>query len=740
MKRFRFYLQHDSMDCGPACLRMVARYYGLKTDQSAIKNLSGMTNTGLSLLGLNITAEKLGFSTQAAKLEIGELEQAPLPAILHWNQQHYVVLYRVARGQFYIADPAAGKMVLDRTSFIRHWADGDAETCEGTALLLEPAGDFKPGKFADENTGKNETGGKKKLLEYLFRHRSQSLWLLLLLTAGAAVQLIPSYLTKNIVDRAITRADLSFLALLLIAQFCLLVGRIGLEYGRGKLLLFLSTRINISIGSDFISKLLKLPLPFFNTQTKGNILQRMQDHSRIESFLTGAVLNIVFAVISLVIFLVILFVSDLSIFLIFLGSTTLYVCWVFYFMQRRKKLDYERFELTVKENNVTLKILEGMQEIRLFGIEESVKEDWHHIREKNYGMNLKLFRLSQLQQGGGLLINETRNIIILFFLAGMVISGQVSLGTMMAIQLIIGQLSAPVEQLVTFSQSWQQAGISMDRINEIHGTADEEEMQPGRKADERDTLIHEKTIRFRDVSFAYPGAGNERVLDQVCCTIPVGKTTAIVGSSGSGKTTLLKLLLKYYSPGDGSITINGLDLDHYRHRSWRMKCGVVMQDSFIFPDTIARNIAPGNQEIDRDRLAEAIRIARIGDLVNQLPAGVETKIGSEGQGISSGQRQRILIARVIYKNPDFIFLDEATNNLDTFNEKLIHEELRNFFRNKTVIIVAHRLSTIRSADQILVLKQGKISESGNHDELTKINGEYLGLIRNQLHQESSIPS
>lgn len=734
---FTFYAQHDQSDCGPACLRMVARAYGLQVSQAQLKQTAAMTASGLNLAGLTTLAGQLGFETHPAKLSVADLEQhLPLPAILHWNQQHYVVLYRISKGNFFIADPASGKTKLSRDNFLKHWLNDDgAQTEAGIALLMEPGDNFSKGKYT---TGEAEpVAAEKKISGYLRKYKAPVAGMIVLTALLAALQLLPPYLTRSIVDKAIGRGDYNMLVLLLAAQCCLVLGRISGEYIRTRALAMLSSKINISILSDLVAKLLRLPISYFSIHTKGGILQRMQDHSRIEAFLTGAVLTIVFAVFSLLFFAAALAWSSVTIFLIFLGSAILYATWVLYFMSKRKKLDYERFHITVQENNTTLQLLEGAQEIRLFGIEDAIREKWDEVQQKNYDMNMRITRLDQWQRTGGTLINESRNLAIIFILAGMVMSGSLSLGTMMAIQLIIGQLGGPVEQVITFSQNWQHALISMERINAIHQVPDEGEGEHKWSDDHTSTANEErkgaqKGIVLNNVSFAYPGDNDEPVLHHISCSILPGKTTAVVGASGSGKTTLFKLLLKYYPAAEGHISVNGIDLDNYLHKPWRSRCGVVMQDSYIFPDTVLRNIVPGNAVVNQERLREAIRIARVEDVISRLPQGIHTKIGEEGHGISSGQKQRILIARVVYKDPEFIFLDEATNNLDALNEKMIHEELKEYFRNKTVVIVAHRLSTIRSADQILVMQKGNICESGEHDQLIQAGGVYFSLVQQQL--------
>lgn len=747
------------MDCGPTCLQMITEYYGKKIALEDIRKMCEINKTGVNLLGINNTAEQLGFETMNVKISLNDLvAENNLPAILHWNQNHFVVLYKIKGKKYYISDPATGKIVLNEEDFKKHWCINSSYGInEGIALLLEPSETFK-----EKNNFINYTADQpkaKKIFDYLKGQRKGLIIILATLLIAMVFQSLLPYITKNVVDKGIRGKGLNFLVLMLIGQFCLLCGRVIIEFVRGAAILKIGTQINISILSDFIIKLMKLPLSFFDAQTKGSIMQRMNDHSRIESFITGSSLSILFSTISLVVFSVVLASYSLVIFGVFVAASIIYAIWVISFLSRKRQLDYNKFDLAAKEQNVTMQLLEGIQEIKLFGMENTIQHRWKQLQLLLYKINMKIFRLNQWQQTGAVLINEAKNIVILFIAATFVVNGQITLGTMMAIQMIIGQLNSPVEQFLSFLQSWQNANISMNRINEIHVLNDEENYHVNKKyelpklqlanvsggkqpltylnSDENifvndEVTFNKEGVTFNNVFYTYPGAGNEPVLNDITVNIPVGKTTAIVGMSGSGKTTFLKLLLKYYEPQEGSININGLPLLYYSHKLWRSKCGTVMQDSYIFPDTIAQNIALGEEKINRDRLINAAKTANIYDFIEELPLGFETKIGVEGHGISIGQRQRILIARAVYKNPEYIFFDEATNSLDTNNERIIHDNLQQFFNKRTVIIVAHRLSTVRAADQIIVLKKGNIIERGTHKELIALKGEYYTLVKNQL--------
>ncbi|HMK26366.1 MAG TPA: peptidase domain-containing ABC transporter [Chitinophagaceae bacterium] len=755
--KFPFYKQFDSMDCGPACLQMVAKYYRKNVLIEDIREMCEITREGVNLLGISNSAEQLGFKSRCVKTNINELDNNLLPAILHWNQDHFVVLYKVKSGSFYIADPARGKIILDEQEFKQHWCGNSPE---GIALLLETSeGLIEKNEF----TGNAETipGGNKKgiinsakFIEYINgQKRNIGIVFLILLAVGGLQYLLPN-ITKNIVDKGIKARNINFLVILLLAQFSLLCGRLFFDFIKSAMLLKIGTHINISILAGFIVKLMRLPIAFFESQTKGSIMQRMQDPNRVSSFITGSSFSILFSAIMLVVFSIVLASYNIKIFFIFSIATIIYTTWISLFTSKRRQLDYKRFDLLAREQNVTMQLLEGMQEIKLFGMESSMQSIWKRIQTLLFKLNLRIFRLNQWQQMGGALINEAKNIIIIFLAANLVIQGEITLGTMMAIQMIIGQLSSPVEQFISFYQNWQNAKISMSRLNEIHRLDDEEKelqkeglihIQGGKRKFsfdklELDDLVNTDfpispiypSISFKDVSYSYPGAGNEAVLKGITLDIPIGKTTAIVGMSGSGKTTILKLLLKYYEPQFGNITVIKCPLTYIGHKNWRSKCGVVMQDSYIFSDTIAKNIALGEDTINESQMINAVKVANIYDFIKELPLGFETKLGGEGHGISIGQRQRILIARAVYRNPEFIFFDEATNSLDTNNEKLIHDNLQEFFRNKTVVIVAHRLSTVKFADQIIVLNKGNIIEKGTHHELIDLKNEYYSLVKNQL--------
>ena len=729
MPAFPFLLQRNAMDCGPTCLYMVCKFYGRRFSLEKLRELAEIGKEGVNMLGISDAAEKIGFRSISLQTTTRQLkEDIKLPCILHWNQNHFIILYKIKGSVFYIADPGHGLLKYSEKEFEQQWISHTAENEKnGIVLLLEPTPDFYSKRFDDDSLDVN---GKKisNIIAYLRPYKKLIFQLFLGMLIGSLLQLILPFLTQSIIDTGINRADLPFIYIILFAQLALLAGRLGVDFIRTWILYHISSRINISILTDFLIKLMKLPLGYFDSKKTGDIMQRMNDHNRIQSFLTGTSLSTIFSAFNLVIFSVVLASYNIGIFTVFACSSVLYVLWILVFLKKRKELDYKQFSIAAAEQGKTMEIIQGMQEIKLHGSEKIKRWQWERLQALNFRLGMKGLSLNQWQQSGAFLINEGKNIIITFLSARAVIKGEMTLGGMLAIQYIIGQLNSPIEQMINFVQSWQLAKISLDRLNEIHSLEDEE---PSHKIFIKDMPAN-KTIQLNNVFYTYPGAGNQEVLKDINLIIPEGKTTAIVGTSGSGKTTLLKILLKFYKPQQGNIIVGEKDIDNLSHASWRKNIGVVMQESFIFNDTIASNIAIGETDINIERLKQACETANIFDFIKSLPLAFNTKIGAEGTTVSTGQRQRLLIARAVYKSPDYIFLDEATNSLDANNESLIIKNLNDFFKGRTVVIVAHRLSTVKNADQIVVLNNGSISEKGTHAELVKLKKEYFTLIKNQL--------
>ena len=723
-KIFLHYHQLESADCGPSCLRMIAKYYGRNYSVQYLREQAFITREGGSMLGISDAAERIGFRTMGVKVTLEQLRtEVPLPCVLHWNQNHFVVLYKVKNGKYYIADPATKKLVYEESELARCWCSTVVEGKDtGAALLFEPGPDFYDREEEDTRTGK----GLSFFFRYLTPYRRELFQLVLGMLTASILQLILPFLTQSMVDTGIRDGNLSFITLILVAQLVIFVAKLSVDFIRSWILLHVNTRINIALISDFLAKLMRLPLHFFDTKMVGDIMQRIGDHNRIETFMTGSSISTLFSFVNFIVFGFVLAYYDLTILVLFLVGNGLYVAWILAFMKYRRELDIKRFAQAAGEQSNLFQLVTGMQEIKLNNCETEKRWEWERIQVKLFKISIKGLALQQYQQLGSVFFNQTTNILISFLAARAVVSGEMTLGMMMSLTYIVGQLTAPIEQFIGFARSFQDAKISLERLGEIHQKEDEEQTL----ALKTNRLPEERTLRIEDVCFSYDGADRDYVLEHVSLAIPEHKVTAVVGASGSGKTTLVKLLLGFYEPNKGTIRVGNVLLKDMNPHVWRAHTGCVMQDGFIFSDTIARNIAVGAESIDRERLLHAVTVANIREFIDSLPLGYNTRIGMEGNGVSQGQR--ILIARAVYKDPEFIFLDEATNALDTNNEKEIMEHLHRFYRGRTVVVVAHRLSTGRDADNIVVLDKGRVAEEGTHEELTAKRGIYYKLVKNQL--------
>ena len=729
MNNFKVERQHDCMQCGIACLQMICNYYGKEYSLDSLSKICFATTEGVSMLGISETATSLGFHVVNVKCTVKTLTEVSLPSILHWNQNHFVVLYRVKNEKkFYIADPGKGLVTYSLEEFKKHWISTNSNGQDkGIAMFLETTPTF----FTHQMEDKKKISGKRSfhfLFGYVKKYRKYFGQVILGLIVGSLSQLVLPFLTQSIVDVGIKNQDIGFVWLILLGQLMLTISRTAIDFIRRWLLLHISLRINISLVSDFFIKLLKLPMSFFDTKLMGDLMQRMNDHSRVNNFLTQQTLNITFAMLTFVVFSVVLFFYNKLVFAIFLLGSILYGVWMTLFLKRRKLLDYELFEQQAINNNKTYEFITTIQESKLQDCEQRRRWEWEDTQAELFGVQMKSLKLQQTQEAGSIFINEVKNIIITVVAATAVIHGQMTLGMMLAVQYIIGQLNSPVEQLMNFFYSLQDVKISLERINEIH-QMDDENGKEGLL-----TSIEDKNegIDIKNIMFKYDPHALRKTIDDVNIHIPQGKVTAIVGASGSGKTTLIRLMLGYYPVLEGTINIGNTDINKLNKKWWRRQCGVVMQDGVIFSESIARNIAVDDGDIDKERLLKAAEIACIKDYIMALPLKFNTKIGRDGVGLSQGQKQRILIARAVYKNPDYIFLDEATNSLDANNERSIVENLDMFYKGKTVVIVAHRLSTVKNADQIVVIDHGNVVEVGNHESLTAKRGAYYNLVKNQL--------
>jgi ATP-binding cassette subfamily B protein len=740
MKSFPFYKQLNAMDCGPTCLRMIAMHFGKHYNSETLRQIAGYSKQGVSLLGISETAEKIGFRTRGVILTFKQIKEAPLPCILHWNQNHFVVLTDISWNNCKIYDPEKGITNYTINEFLHNWESSKNEDGEnvGTALLLEPT----PAFYEAEGDQEKKLSWRL-ILQYLNQSRVQISYVFFALIIESILQLILPFLTQSIVDKGVNTQNIQFVTIILLAQVMLTISQTIVNFIRTRLLLRISNILNLQIHSDFWIKLTKLPVSYFDAHHTGDILQRIGDHNKIQSFLAGTALNTLFSIFNFLTYAIILMIYNSELFFVFIIGSFIYFGWVHFFLRIQRKLNHEEFHLASKEKNATLQLIQGMQEIRLNNAEKQKRWDWENIQASHYKLNLKGLNYSQWQTAGAVFINQVQNITISFIVAKLVIDGKLTLGAMLAVQYIIGQLSGPISQWVEFVHSAQSAKISMERLNEIHQLPDEESIDKIHNFQ----LSDNKSIQLHNVSFTYPGVGNDPVLKNINLYIPNNKVTAIVGASGSGKTTLLKILLKVYDKYEGDIYIanselskpgaseiykDGIQFDQISHSYWRGKCGAVMQEGFIFNDTIARNIAVGQENIDYEKLVQSCIISNILSFIKKQPNGFYAKLGAEGTGLSQGQKQRILIARAVYKNPPYLFFDEATNSLDANNEKEIVESLNTFLKGKTAVVVAHRLSTVKSADKIVVLHDGQITEEGTHDYLISLRGNYYQLIKNQL--------
>lgn len=727
-RHFPHELQTDSFDCGLACLRMILRYCGCQFTERELAAHSFVSRNGISMHDLCDTATYFGLKAQGARLSVDALQgHLQFPCILHWNQNHYVVCYKIhgkpGHRRFFIADPASRNLVYKEEEFVKCWCN-DADHHLGFALLLLPTEKMKAYKG---RKAKDKRKGLQFLLNYFTRYRKGVLMVLSTMFIISLLQLIAPLLMQISIDYGVNARNLHVIQLVLSSQIVIFISSLVVGMVRSWATLYMNTKISISLISDFLFKLLHMPFRFFDTRHTGDILQRIRDNDRIQAFLTGSSMETLFSIVNFLVFAVILCFYDPRILLLFLAGNVCYVAWTQYFMRYRTSLDLKRFNSVADEQELLLQIVKGIGDIKLFNCESQKRKQWEHIQAEQFSIRVKNLTVAQIQQLGSVFFNQSTNILISYLACVEVVKGGISLGMMMSISYIIGQISAPINNLIDFLTSFQYARLSMERLHEIQMQEDEV-VEGGLTSKAPDNM----TIEMHGVDFSYSGAPRNYVLRDLSLVIPANKTTAIVGASGVGKTTLLKLVLGFYEPVHGQITVGGVNLHNINCYQWRKAVGCVMQEGYIFSDDFLHNIALGEDNPDEEQVRNAAKLANIDDYISALPMGYHTRIGEDGQGISQGQKQRIMIARAIYKNPKVLILDEATNSLDANNEREIVSHLETFFSQRTVVIAAHRLSTIRHADKIVVLRNGSVVEQGNHEALMSAHSYYYQLVKSQL--------
>lgn len=720
----KFTRQFDQMDCGPSCIRMVASAYGKDYPLSYLRSLSHLTREGVSIAGIRDALQQIGLRSATFEMTFEQLrEHCPLPAILHWEQNHFVVLYDVRRSRvtgkwkYYVANPAYGKHTFDEEGMAHYWLNDT----KGVVIAIEPTEQFD--KIPEVKQKHSLLRFARKYVWPFKLEMSQSAVGMLL---GILLSLVTPFLTQTMVDDGIGLRNMSVILSIMVAQMFIFLGSFSMNLISSWVSLYMSTRINIHILSDYLTKLLRLPMTFFETKSVGDYQQRLGDHARLQGFVTYGTLQTFFSIVSVPFYLVIIGWYSPVILGAYLLLTALSTMWMAYFFRRRKALDYEQFKVSSENQNKQFELLQGITDIKLNAYETYKLNEWRELQERQYRMSQKVLRLGQVQETGFALIGQLRNIFITCWIAVEVVNGNLTLGMMMSISAIIGQVNGPLSQLIGFLQQLQDARISLERSEEVHLCHDEDN-----EAQQQVPADHPLDIEVCDLSFSYTGSVGNPALSHISLKIPAGSMTAIVGESGSGKTTLMKLLLKFYQPTSGHILLGECDLQQYAAHSVRHASGIVMQDNFLFSDTVLRNICLGEAE-NAEKLAEATHVACLDDYLSRQPLGSRTKVGSEGMGVSGGEKQRIMIARAVYKNPQYLMLDEATSSLDAENERRITEAIDGRFKGRTRIVIAHRLSTVKNADQIVVLRHGQVVEVGTHAQLIAHKGYYYELIKNQL--------
>lgn len=719
--------QQDQNDCGPTCLKMICKYYEVNVSIEYLRELSYVTYYGTSMLSLSRSAEQLGFRTISSKLTLKNfIKNFSLPTIIHWKQHHFIVVYKIKKNKIYVSDPAIGKITYDIDSFLDGWSGEQNIDSIGFVLFIEATPDIY----------ENERGEKgisfSYFLGYFKGFKKQYVQIVLGMIASMLITFVTPFITQSIVDVGINGRNMGFINLMLIAQLVLASSSIIIGFIQNWLFMHMGTRISLSIATGYISKVMKLSIPYLERKTIGDFMQRMSDNSRIQGFISSSTLSTLFSFLNVIVFGIIMATFDLKILAVFLLGSTLYAGWILLFIKKRKEYDYKKFDQNSQSQTSIIQIFNGIRDIKLYNFEQEKRWEWERIQSRGYLLSMKQLGLNQVQQSGAFFIENAKNITITYLVVSSVISGQITFGTMISIQYILGQMGSPLLQLIGFINSYQDAKISLQRIGEIHTQANEEADEENEDKIHNPHAIKNKSIEFQNVTFSYNKLVEEPILKNVDIHIPEGKFTAVVGESGSGKTTLIKILLGFYKINRGSVKIGELDLSNLSAKMWRDQCGAVLQDSYLFSCSILDNIALNSENVQMEKVYEAARLANIHDFITSLPLAYKTKIGENGLTLSQGQKQRIFIARIIYKDPGFLFFDEATNALDSENESTIMKNISEKLGGKTIIFVSHRLSAIKRADNIIVMKDGEVAESGKHNDLMKSKGIYYMLNKKQL--------
>ena len=718
--------QLDAMDCGPACLAYISKIYDKKYSLQYLREICYISKRGVTLLGILEAGKAIGFEVFSTKVDLDTIinKVKLYPCIIHWEQNHFVVLNKIVKTKksklyFYLMDPRSGFIKLNEKQFRNGWLGNNDK---GIVAFFEPKDEF-----LNISIEKQKKINYEELLYSLHPYKKKFVLLIFLVFASSLITLVFPFFTKELIDNGISQKNLNLISLILLAQLSLFLGSMIINVIRNWLTLYIGTYVSINLISDFITKLVKLPMKNFDNHMIGDLNQRIIDNERIERLITSESITTFFSIFSFLVFFVVLAYFNIITLVIYFALTLIGLLWSIYWINKKKILDFYEFQLKSKNQESIFEIFSGIRDIKLFQLENFKLTKWQSVQNELLSLNIKILKIDQIQTFGYQFINQLKNIIVTYFVAILVLKGKMSLGTLLSISYIIGEMNSPIAQLVSFIKKLQEAKLSFTRLSEISTQLPEEN-----NFNKQLNTKNNEGIVINNLSFSYENIQSSIVLNNINITIPNSKVTAIVGHSGSGKTTLMKILLRFYEPTKGNIYFNGDDILTISPNDLRKHIGTVLQDGFIFSETIERNVVTNSEEADLEKLNNALKIACIFDFVNSLPQKHNTIIGSLGNNLSTGQKQRILIARAIYKNPNYLFLDEATSALDSKTEKIIHNNLIEFYKNKTVLIIAHRLSTVKNADNIIVLDSGKVVESGNHKELIEKKGAYYDLINNQL--------